>query len=217
MTTDGYDPFDEPTPQEIYDRGILSPGCFDQLFVGGGGGRGASPPFWSGGGGAGFTTHSTDLTQQLLSSPITAKQLLKIKEQLQTPEERQEMAWTDQEAASLAKEILQEERREGLREKVSAAVAHYRELLAGATCGSTFTFMKTNEKGEHYFYACVKNADVWYTTAQNPRTIDTDEKFIEWLIGLGAHESAYAELSAGAGHKELGPIDATATAEGDDA
>lgn len=130
-----------------------------------------------------------------------------------TQEERQEMAWQNPEAADIAREILQNEMREGLREKVGEAVAHYREMLEGAHCGSVFSFMKENDEGKHYWYAAVKNGDKWYTTAQNPRVINSDDEFITWLIGLGAHESKAAELTVGAAHTALalGPIDSTAT------
>ena len=123
------------------------------------------------------------------------------------------MTWSNPEAADIAREILQDEKREGLREKITEAVAHYRAMLADAHCGSVFSFMKENDEGKHYWYAAIKNGDKWYTTAQNPRVIDSDDAFITWLVGLGAHESKATELTQGAAKTALalGPIEASST------
>ena len=129
----------------------------------------------------------------------------------QTPEEVQEMAWSNPEAADIAREILTDAKREGLREKITEAVADYRKMLEGAHCGSVFSFMKESDDGKHYWYAAIKNGDKWYTTA-NPRILNSDDEFITWLVGLGAHESKASELTVGAAHEALalGPIEATA-------
>ena len=221
--TDGYDPDDDPLDQfrgltdkharamaarELYDRGVIG------VFGGGGGGSGV---VYGGGGGGGYSSHvfKVNTTDRLIPdlTQISADQLRTIFNQ-PTPEERQEMTWSNPEAADIAREILQDEKREGLREKITEAVAHYRAMLADAHCGSVFSFMKENDEGKHYWYAAIKNGDKWYTTAQNPRVIDNDDKLIEWLVGLGAHESKAAELTEGAAHRAamaLGPIDTSST------
>lgn len=115
-----------------------------------------------------------------------------------TEEEVQEMAWTNPEARDIAREILSEQKKEELRAEVTEAVRHLQEMVAGSSCGSVFTFRKTNEEnGKHYWYAAIKNGDRWYTTAQNPRQLDSDEAFIEWLITLEAWKSEGLELTAG--------------------
>jgi hypothetical protein len=130
----------------------------------------------------------------------------------QTEEEVQEMGWTNPEARDIAREILSEKKREELRGEVTEAVAHLTELIEGATCGSVFTFRKTNEEtGKHYWYAAIKNGDRWYTTAQNPRQLDSDEAFIEWLITLEAWRSEGLELIPGSPFPQQQMIEATAT------
>lgn len=115
-----------------------------------------------------------------------------------TPEEVQEMAWTNPEARDIAREILSEKKKEELRGEVTEAVQRLQELIGGSSCGSVFTFRKTNEEnGKHYWYAAIKNGDKWFTTAQNPRQLESDEAFIEWLITLEAWKSEGLELTQG--------------------
>ena len=125
-------------------------------------------------------------------------------------EEREEMTWTNPEARDIAREILSEKKKGALREEVEAAVSHLQEMIAGATCGSVFTFRKTGDNGKHYWYAAIKNGDRWYTTAQNPRQLDDDNAFIEWLITLEAWKSEGLELTAGS-IPERQMLEATAT------
>lgn len=130
-----------------------------------------------------------------------------------TKEERQEMSWQNPAAAKLAREILNDKTEGALREKVTEAVAHLSELVADTECGSTLTFMKTNDDGKHYFYACVKNGERWYTTAQAPRVLDSDDELIEWMIGLEIFEPAQLEVQASKHVHALAagaPIEATA-------
>jgi hypothetical protein len=118
-----------------------------------------------------------------------------------TEEERAEMSWTNPEAATLAREILTQEKMDALRDRVTEEVAQYRVLLAGANCGSVFSFKKTHpeDASKHYWYAAIKSGDAWYTTARDKRVIESDEALIEWLISLGAMEAQH-ELTAGETH-----------------
>lgn len=125
-------------------------------------------------------------------------------------EVEEDMDWTNPQAGGIAREILTEQKKEGLREEVTAAVAHLQEMIAGASCGSVFTFRKSNESGKHYWYAAIKNGGKWYTTAQNPRILPDDEAFIEWLITLEAWKSEWLELTAGS-LPEHPMLEATAT------
>ena len=231
--------------REHYERGLISDAALRQLYEqrwipsaidgwhpgmgGGGGGGGGSVHYGGGGGGAGFSSQRVFLTDDfnrlipdldLLGQPfrvqVQGNQIKNINRI--TEEERQEMEWSSPDARDIAREILSEEKREGLREKVTEAIAGYREMLADAHCGSVFSFMKKNDKGEHYWYAAIKNGGKWYTTAQSPRVLENDDALIEWLVLLQAYESEATELTAGAAHKALalGPVDTTAT-EVDDA
>lgn len=131
-----------------------------------------------------------------------------------TPEERQEMTWTNPEARDIAREILSEKKKDELRVEVTEAVANLQEMVAGSACGSVFTFRKTNDGGRHYWYAAIKNGGKWYTTANNPRILDNDELFIEWLISLEAWKSEGLELQLPAGVSPERPVlETTATDE----
>jgi hypothetical protein len=115
-------------------------------------------------------------------------------------------------AQDLAREILDNRTTAGLRDKVEAAVAHLTELVADTQCGSTLTFMKVTDNGKHYFYAAVKNGEKWYTTAQNPRVLEDDDRLIEWLIGLEIWEAPQLEVTTSRHAHELSaPIETTAT------
>ena len=226
--TDGFDPYEElerltykhtraMAARALYDRGVINFGggmaggmVGDQWHWGSGGGGGGGSLFMH----YGDNSNSPDrLIPHLTQMQITPEALRQLKESLQTPEERQEMQWQNPEAADIAREILTDAKREGLREKITEAVAHYREMLEGAHCGSVFSFVKENDEGKHYWYAAIKNGDKWYTTAYSPRVINSDDEFITWLVGLGAHESKASELTVGAAHEALalGPIETTAT------
>jgi hypothetical protein len=128
-----------------------------------------------------------------------------------TEEQVQDMSWQNPQAAQLAREILDEETRSKLKETVTEAVRALREQLTDAPCGSVYSFMKTNDKGDHYWYACIKNGGKWYTTAQNPRVLQDDNQLIEWLISLEVYESPVAELTPGHGHADAAAIEATST------
>ena len=228
MDTDGFDPWDEHPEsitaakekrardiRDIYDRGLINDGVFKQNYQqqwipstmgGGGGGAGYASGgnsiwpaqhvqyFVAGGGGGGN-----------VFTEVNRKQL--------SQEEKQEMAWTNPEARDIAREIIHEEKREGLREKITEVVANYRKMLEGAHCGSVFSFMKLNDEGKHYWYAAIKNGGKWYTTAHDPRVLEDDDALITWLVALEAYESEASELTVGAAHTALalGPIDSTAT------
>lgn len=126
-------------------------------------------------------------------------------------EESREMSWTNPEARSIAQEILAEQRKEEMKAEVTAAVGTLQAMLDGAQDGSVFTFRKTNEKtGTHYWYAAIKSDGCWFTTAQNPREIPSDELFIEWLVGLEAWKSEALELTPASVIKRP-MLDATST------
>lgn len=216
----------DPELQNLYDQGVVSDEFLRTLNVGGGGAGSAGGGWYAGGGGGGggfarvFATDNTNRLvpdlDQIIGTPLRVQLRdgnIHTINRIPSEEERQEMAWSDTDAQEIARDILREQKKEGLREKVTAAVAGYREMLAGANCGSVFSFMKVNEKGDHYWYAAIKNGGKWYTTAQSPRVLEDDDAFIEWLVLLQAYESEATELTQGAAHKalELGPIDTTAS------
>lgn len=120
-------------------------------------------------------------------------------------------AFHNPDAQDLAREILSDKNKESLRGKVSEAVAHLQKLISDTECGATLTFMKVAEKGQHYFYAVVKNGQKWYTTAQSPRILNNDDQLIEWLIGLEIFEVPQLQVTASQHTAELAPIEATAT------
>lgn len=93
-------------------------------------------------------------------------------------------SFTNPAAAALAREILDKDVKDRLRTRVEGAIVNLRTQLAGANCGSVFSFRKENDQGKHYWYAAIKNGGRWYTTAQAPRVLQNNEEFIEWLIGL---------------------------------
>lgn len=131
---------------------------------------------------------------------------------LQTPEEKEMSSFINQAAQELAREFLSDRTKTELRGKVEQAVEHLQELVSDTQCGSTLTFMKTNEAGNHYFYAAVKNGERWFTTAQNPRILDDDDHLIEWLIGLEIWEAPQLQLTENRHAAELAaPIDAEST------
>jgi hypothetical protein len=107
-----------------------------------------------------------------------------------------DMAFTNPQAAEIAREILDEKTRGELRSTVEAAVAELTTFLMDTDCGSTLTFVKHNDQGKHYYYAAVKNGGKWYTTAQSPRVIEDDDALIEWLIGLEIYTAPQLELKA---------------------
>lgn len=208
--------------RELYERGIVH----YPLFGGSGGAGAASDDFnRSPGGGGGWvgvdygagghvyvTSNRTDPLVPDLSL-LDRSRWHQVQEP--TEEEKQEMEWVNREAAEVAADILSDERKSAMKEAVAAAVAHFREMLEGASCGSVFRFRKDNDEGKHYWYAAIKSGKAWYTTANTgPRVLEDDDALIHWLISLGAHE-APADLSQGEAHvKELaGPIETTATEE----
>jgi hypothetical protein len=164
--------------REAYDRGYVSRalplgggGVSWGAFGGGGGGGGGTVRAVYGGGGGGGSVFVPDLSQ--LES-----------NRKPTEEERAEMSWTNPEAATLAREILTQEKMDALRDRVTEEVAQYRVLLAGANCGSVFSFKKTHpeDASKHYWYAAIKSGDAWYTTARDKRVIESDEALIDVSI-----------------------------------
>lgn len=105
------------------------------------------------------------------------------------------MTFTNPNAAKLAREILDDEEKEQLKEVVTAAVTELRVLVADTKCGSTLTFKKESDDGKHFFYAAVKSGSKWYTTAHAPRVLDSDDDLIEWLIGLEIYKRPQLELT----------------------
>ena len=112
-----------------------------------------------------------------------------------------DMAFTNPQAAEIAREILDEQTKGELRSTVEAAVHELTNLLADTDCGSTLTFVKHNDGGQHYYYAAVKSGGKWYTTAERPRVLRDDAAMIEWLIGLEIYAGTQLELHASSTHE----------------
>jgi hypothetical protein len=120
-----------------------------------------------------------------------------------------DMSFTNPQAAEIAREILDEQTKGDLRERVTAAVAHLTELIKDTTDGSVLTFAKVSDGGKRFHYATVKSGGHWYTTSERPRVLHNDGQLIEWLIGLEIYEDNQLELRPGAPVSVA--IEATAT------
>lgn len=142
--------------------------------------------------------------------PVTSQRLTT---HFQSEETDMPASWSNQAAADLAREILQDKSKGELKDRVEQAVVHLQELISETECGATLTFVKTKDEGKkHYFYAAVKNGEKWYTTAANPRILENDDALITWLIGLEIWEAPQLDIRRNSYHAELAsPIEATAT------
>lgn len=116
----------------------------------------------------------------------------------------------NQDAQDLAHEILSDKTRDELRGRVEATIARLQDLIEGTSCGSTLTFKKENDEGKHYYYAAVKNGGRWYTTARDPRVLESDDQLIEWLIGLEIWDSSNSIALGSGSESEHLPIETTA-------
>lgn len=172
------------------------------------GGGGGGVTYGGGGGGDGGSYRAPSIDFSSLPSMLNGWYPGKI-----TTNKDDDMAFTNPQAAEIAREILDEETKGKLRERVTEAVATLREQITGAACGSVFSFRKDNDQGKHYWYAAIKNGDKWYTTAGDIRggrlTLDSDEDFITWLIGLEVYDSPSSTFALGP--KESIAIEASAT------
>lgn len=144
-------------------------------------------------------------------SALTSDELSRLLFNLKPEEKEEDMSFTNPAARELARELLTDKSKRDLREVVEAAIDNLSALVADTDCDSTLTFMKTNDEGQHYFYAAVKNGDKWYTTAQAPRILEDDDALIEWLIGLEIWEAPQLEVTPPSHRHELSnPIETTA-------
>lgn len=120
-----------------------------------------------------------------------------------------DMSFTNPQAAEIAREILDEQTKGDLRERVTAAVAHLTELVKDTNDGSGLTFVKVADNGKRFHYVTVKSGGHGYTSAERPRILHNDGQLIEWLIGLEIYEDNQMELRPGAPVNAA--IEATAT------
>lgn len=120
--------------------------------------------------------------------------------------------FTNAEAASVARTILQERREEGMRERVAASVAHLSDLFADAGDGSVFSFARSFN-GRTFHYAAIKSGGKWFSTGSKTAVVDgSDDDLVTWLIGLEIFEKDDL-LALAKTPRTVGVIEATASDE----